>query len=418
MIRAGPARRSRVDILAVHPDHRSVPTPTSSPIAARARAVALGLDDLRVVGPISVLASAVVVVALLGGPATAAPTGGAEGGTAGGAPGSPVGAGSGGEPREGRGRGADGGKLDTIGVAPFGPGTLPSDLRSRLEESATAGLLATGARVATRASVAKAEAGAGLGSCGGDSGCLARLSAATGARLWLRGLYSTDGSTYHIHLDLFDPAAGGGAGAVVAARDDTCEICTEAEVGEMTNVAASALRASWRRSAGVPVAAAVARGRPPDGLAQSGGEGRATRITVTTSSGPAPVLASSKRPLWGQVLPVALLVAGAAAGGAGIYLAHENNRDTDYIPGATAGELVPRSRYDTGKWAIASFGAAAVLVGAAVTLFVLSDPGTSAASASASASASAGSWACPARADRALVRLRLAGTGLDLSGAF
>jgi hypothetical protein len=405
-----------------------VPTPTCSHIGARtrARAVALGPDDLRGVGPISALASAVAVVALLGGPATAtaAPAGsggrGADGGTAAGAPGAMVGAAAVGDPRDGR--GADGGKLDTIGVAPFGPATLPFDLRARLEESATAGLVATGARVVTRASVARAEAGAGLASCGGDSGCLARLSSVTGARLWLRGLFSTDGSTYHIHLDLFDPSAvaAAGAGAVVAARDDNCEICTEAEVAEMTNVAASALRASWRRSAGLPAAPTVARARPPDGLAQpGGGEGRATRISVTSSPGPSPGLASSTRPLWGQVLPVALLVAGAAAGGAGIYLAHENNRDTDFVP-STNGDLVPRSRYDTGRWAVASFGAAAVLVGAAVTLFVLSGPGTASASASTSASTSASdqSWARPARDDRALVRLGLAGTGLDLSGAF
>lgn len=265
-----------------------------------------------------------------------------------------------------------------IGIAPFGPAALSADLRARLEEAATAGLLATGASVATREAVAKAASASGLAACAEPS-CLERLAGPAGARVWLRGTCLVEGSTYRIHLELFDlagsstgspapsvirPAATtsqAGPGAVVAARDDTCEICTEAEAAEMTNVAASALRAAWKRS--TPHAAAPAlvlgHGSGPAGTTAAGS--RVTRISVA----PGPTAEASPQPsTWRRVWPVALLVAGVAAIGGGITLLHEDGRPTDYRP-------YPANLYDTKGLAIASFASAGALLGAAAVLFAL-----------------------------------------------
>jgi hypothetical protein len=272
----------------------------------------------------------------------------------------------------------------TIGIAPFGPAALSADLRTRLEEAATAGLLATGASVATRESVARAASAMGLAACAEPS-CLERLAGPAGARLWLRGTCLVEGSTYRTHLELFDvtgsptgspinsvtrPSAAttqAGPGAVVAARDDTCEICTEAEAAEMTNVAASALRAAWKRSTpqAAPPPLVLGHGSGPAGTAAAGS--RVTRISVTT--GPTAEPPSQQRSTWRRAWPVALLVAGAAALGGGIYLIHEDGLPTDYR--TTSGGELPASLYDTKGLAIASFASAGVLIGAAAVLFAV-----------------------------------------------
>jgi hypothetical protein len=274
-----------------------------------------------------------------------------------------------------------------IGIAPFGPAALSADLRARLEEAATAGLLATGASVATRETVARAASATGLAVCAEPS-CLERLAGPVGTRLWLRGTCLVDGSTYRIHLELFDltgsltgspigsPAASvnrpsgattPGPGAVVAARDDTCEICTEAEAAEMTNVAASALRAAWKRSTAqaAPPPLVLGRGSGPAGTAAA--ESRITRISVTTIPAAEP---PPRRSTWRRAWPVALLMAGAAAVGGGIYLIHEDGQLTDYRTGP-AGIRYAANLYDTKGLAIASFASAGVLIGAAAAVFAL-----------------------------------------------
>jgi hypothetical protein len=291
------------------------------------------------------------------------------------------------------GPGTSSGGAQAIGIAPFGPAALSTDLRTRLEEAATAGLLATGASVATRETVARAAGAAGLAACAEPS-CLERLAGPAGARLWLRGTCLVEGSTYRIHLELFDvngsptgspfasvgrPSAAtstqGGPGAVVAARDDTCEICTEAEAAEMTNVAASALRTAWKRSTSraAPPALVLGHGSAATGTVAAGS--RATRISVSTGpTAEVPPQSST----WRRALPIALLAAGAAAIGGGIYLLHEDGRPTDFRTAEANGQPFPVNLYDTKAWAIASFASAGVLIGAAAVLFAVGQADTTA----------------------------------------
>jgi hypothetical protein len=68
---------------------------------------------------------------------------------------------------------------------------------------------------------------------------------------------------------------------------------------------------------------------------------------------------------------VALLVAGAAAIGGGIYLVHEDGRPADSTTTPMNPNPFARQLYDTKGWAIASFVSAGVLIGAAAAIFAL-----------------------------------------------
>jgi hypothetical protein len=220
---------------------------------------------------------------------------------------------------------AAGSAVPRIGIAAIGPASLPADLRIRLEDAAATGLKASGAEVVTAAELARARSASALGSCS-DLLCEQRLAQVTDTRYWLRGTCQLDTSTYRLHLELVDARSG----AVVVARDDTCDICTEADAAETANVAASALKAALGRvpSAGGGIsqaapaaittprakAAAVGMGNDPDER-----ERRPAGITQE------PVGTEHARPLWRRALPwIAFAGAAGAAAGGFYYLAINN----------------------------------------------------------------------------------------------
>jgi len=195
------------------------------------------------------------------------------------------------------------GSAATFGVVGIGPASLPPTLAAQLDSAAAAGLAASGATVVGRALTARPA-----GSCDGPT-CLQQVARASGARYLLRGTCVIEGSTYRVHLDLVD----GSTGAVALSRKDTCEICTEHDVVEATNIAASALKATFDRTARpVPVAVAVAP-RPPASVDLRSGHDHADR-------GP---------PLWLRAAPWVAFAVAAGAIGTGAYYLSRNGEPTD-----------------------------------------------------------------------------------------
>jgi hypothetical protein len=291
-----------------------------------------------------------------------------------------------------------------MGVAPFGPASLSADLRQRLEEAAAAGLLATGAAVTPRPEIVRAASTSATGLCS-EPVCLKRLSEATATPIWLRGSCGIDGNTYRIHLELFDAAAN----AIVGARDDACEICTEAEVAETVNVASSTLRATWKHgprptSAGAVVAVPGAQTPPPARNSETG----APAAGSTSAAGS--VQSTTRR-----VLPFVALAGAVAATGLGVFFAYQDGRPGDYIDGTQ----VDKNHLDTKGLAIASFGVGAALLVTGIVLLALptsdasgrpSTPGTP--------ERHSGFSPTHQVSGLSTVRLGFAGTALRLSGSF
>jgi hypothetical protein len=203
-----------------------------------------------------------------------------------------------------------------FGVLGIGPASLPNNLAAALEAAAAAGLTASGGDVLARALTVR-EAG----SCD-TAACVRGVAADSGARYLLRGTCQIDASTYRVRLELVD----GASGTVAAAREDTCEICTEHDVIDATNIAASALKATLDRTATPGTAARVA---PAVDLSKRDAAGK---------TGPAVT-----RPLWLRVAPWVAFVAAAGAIGAGAYYLSLNDKRT------SNDELGQPTRiYDTG----------------------------------------------------------------------
>jgi hypothetical protein len=197
-----------------------------------------------------------------------------------------------------------------IAIGAIGPSTLAPDLRIDLEEAVAAGLQASGAQVVTATDLAAVRTKGGMGNCS-DANCEHRLAQITQTQYWLRGTCLLDVSTYRLHLELVDA----GTGRVRAARDDTCDICTEAEIVATANVAASALKVSL----GTPMRTPPATGSPAKPAA---GTAAANPVPANAS---APVLASTPTaagtmpPLWRRLLPWGAFATAAAASAGGIY---------------------------------------------------------------------------------------------------
>jgi hypothetical protein len=127
--------------------------------------------------------------------------------------------------------------------------------------------------------------------------------------------------------------------AVAVGRDDLCEICTETEVADATNIAASALKVALDRSLR-PVAPAPILAPPTD-------DGAASRR-------------ANEPPAWRRALPWVAFGASAAALGTGVYFWSLNG-------GTKTEGLTPNNRlYDT-VWVYAlplvGVGVAAAVVG-------------------------------------------------------
>lgn len=284
-----------------------------------------------------------------------------------------------------------------MAVATFGPPSLGADLGTRLEDAAAAGLAANGAIVTPRAEVLRAQGVTGVGPCT-DAGCLQRLAAATATPIWLRGSCTVEGTTYRAHLELFDATAN----EIVGARDDACEICTEADVAETVNVAASTLRATWKHAprAISPIASngsAVGAGPP------------AVPSGARLPSPPAP--AGASRSALVRALPFIAFGGAAVAGGLGIFFVHENGKRVD---GFNGGGMATSNLVDTKNLAIASFGVGALLLGTGIVLLAVP-----AASSAAGASGGDVDSSTASQAPRApAVSLGFTGTGMRIAGTF
>lgn len=127
----------------------------------------------------------------------------------------------------------------SVAIAPVTGDRATDDLRSRVAKSLADGLVAAGAAVAPTGSAAYV----------------------------LRGTLEVEGRSYALRLEMLD----GRTGAVLATREDRCEICTETEALETWNTAASTLKARVIKrpegAASSPVASApgatVSLGAPP-----------------------------------------------------------------------------------------------------------------------------------------------------------
>ena len=186
----------------------------------------------------------------------------------------------------------------------LGPATLPATLAAQLDSAAATGLAASGATVVGRELTARPP-----GSCDGPT-CLQELARTSGARYLLRGTCVIEGSTYRVRLDLVD----GATGTVTVSRQDTCEICTEHDVVEATNIAASALKATFDRTARESTTSTSSAGTvaypPPAGVDLRAGHDHADQ-------GP---------PLWLRVAPWVAFAAAAGAIGTGVYYLSKNNQ--------------------------------------------------------------------------------------------
>jgi hypothetical protein len=201
-------------------------------------------------------------------------------------------------------------------VEAMGPATLPAEFAERLATAAGAGLTAAGADVLPPAS--------------------AEAAPAANPDYLLRGTCAIEGSTYRLHLELVDARTH----AVAVGRDDLCEICTETEAAEATNVLASALKVALEQSL---------RAAPPPAP------------ILPVKPAPPPVETRAAAP-WRRALPWVAFGVGAAALGTGIYYLAINGKGTDYDA-----ERMLNTRLNDTTWrdAIPSLGlgAAAAVVG-------------------------------------------------------
>ena len=234
------------------------------------------------------------------------------------------------------------------------------------------------------AELARARVRAGLETCA-EPHCEQRLAQLTETRLWLRGTCALDTSTYRLHLELVDAESG----AVRAARDDVCDICTEADVAAFANVAASALKASlpgapaarsWSAATGTPAplmpSAGAGTGIPPMTGVQAP-SGPADAVGSTSSPKGRPELAATHggRSFWRRALPWTALAVAAGAGAGGAYYLWLNDR----CNGNNC-----QYRYDTVWQGVPLLALAAALAATGIVLLAIPDRPDQATSPSAS----------------------------------
>ncbi len=236
-------------------------------------------------------------------------------------------------------------RAPTTFTVEVGPAGLPRGLATQLEAAATAGLVAAGATVLPRSPSPPP------GSCPTGAACVQPTTGPGGGAITLlRGTCQIEGSTYRVHLELVDPRSG----SVLMSRDDLCEICTEKDVTESTNIAASALKAALDQA-----------------------QTRAPRVpAIVAAPAAAPVALDLRdqdhRRGPGQFLrraaPWIAVGAGAYAIGAGIYFLSLSGKETGY----DMNRKVNAKIYDTTGQGLIWIGAGAA-VAAAGLVFVIRD---------------------------------------------
>ncbi len=213
----------------------------------------------------------------------------------------------------------------SVAIAPVTGDRATDDLRSRVAKSLADGLVAAGAEVAPTGSAAYV----------------------------LRGTLEVEGRSYALRLEMLD----GRTGAVLATREDRCEICTETEALETWNTAASTLKARVIKR---PEGAAAAAPQP---VAAAPG---ATVTLVAPPPTPTAAVqldasAESPRPRHGA-LGWTAIGAGAVGIGLGTFWASYDWKRTCNAPEP---ETCPEG-YHNNKWyggAVAAAGVALVGVG-------------------------------------------------------
>jgi TolB-like protein len=123
--------------------------------------------------------------------------------------------------------------------------------RQRVTQSLSEGLIASGGEVVAPGTSVPAEGCA-------TPACLAGAARATGAAYLLRASVEEAGRSYLFKLEMLD----GQSGAVLAQRENRCEICTDAEALEIANAAASALKAQALKRPGPPAPGAAGAATP------------------------------------------------------------------------------------------------------------------------------------------------------------
>jgi len=120
-----------------------------------------------------------------------------------------------------------------------------------------------------------------------ETSTAAEIAGAAGATFLMRGTVEAEGRSYTFRLEMVD----GKSGAVVASREDRCEICTETEALETANTAASTLKSQAFSRTITANGAAVAGGAELAVGSGVGAQGASAVARAGTPVPPTPILA-------------------------------------------------------------------------------------------------------------------------------
>ncbi|HXU01348.1 MAG TPA: hypothetical protein VN903_10165 [Polyangia bacterium] len=144
--------------------------------------------------------------------------------------------------------------------------------RQRVSQALSEGLIASGGEVVAAPTGAAALPADGCAT----PGCLSGAARATGAALLLRAFIEEEGRSYTFKLEMLD----GQSGAVLAQRENRCEICTDSEALEIANAAASALKAQAVKKPSAAVTAPPAAASAGAGAREPRPAGPRARVAV------------------------------------------------------------------------------------------------------------------------------------------
>ena len=146
-------------------------------------------------------------------------------------------------------------------VLPVSGKAADAGFRQRVGQALSEGVIASGGEVVAPPSGAAALPAEGCTT----PACLSAAARATGAAFLLRASVAEEGRSYTFKLEMLD----GQSGALLAERENRCEICTDSEALEIANAAASALKAQALKksppaagASGAPTVAAIERSGP------------------------------------------------------------------------------------------------------------------------------------------------------------
>lgn len=153
-------------------------------------------------------------------------------------------------------------------VVPMAGDQVDPGLRQRVTRAVTDGLQDSGVEIVPPPADPSATA---IAKAVGDL---------TGATFVLRGTVEAEGRSYTFRLQLLDAKSG----AMVASREDRCEICTEAEALETANTSASTLKTqAFSRTPGANGGAPASGAGAGGGVGASGGASAGTGAAVASN---------------------------------------------------------------------------------------------------------------------------------------